>query len=217
MCQFQAKIYYQKYHYQKKIWTMACKIQSGETKQLDFYRYDYDPDNRLYFVVNIENTELATYLLVKKINNIWQEKNLFTEKKFRMAGLTKDFYFVIIKQELGKLISDAQLSDDAELFWNSLNKILTIKIYDKKLNKIYNYNEIGKITDDGEKIISPYEDETYSKGEYDDTVRFFLLAETIITENTDNRLKYYLKYGKPPSDPEPYMPRTPRIGKLGDF
>lgn len=207
----------------------AFAISRGlKTDMQEVYRYAYEGDeNRLYFTMDHKSKEISAYILVSKLKSVWQVKGSFVNPDYRGVGLATDLYYFLVRNELGSLISDSQLTDAAEALWNALKRNLTVGIYDKELDKKYSFNEIGNETDDGSIILDPQEDETHSKGDFfGDMVRFFLLAETkqnmrVCNEGLEKHypLQYFLKHGKPKNN-EPYgptmMPRVPNFGRFGE-
>lgn len=211
----------------KKIYAFAIRKNGGGSTQ-DLHRYVGEDDySRIYFTIDHKSNEVSGYLQVIRFNDIWQEKGLYVFPQYRNVGLATDLYNFVIKHELIKMISDSQLTPDAERLWNALRRGMTIKIYDKELDKVYDYSEIGNMTDDGIEIIDPKNDESYSKERFDDNVRFFMLAESseevrkTMSESLKRRtdIQYYLEHGEPEIHPiikERIMPRIPNFGREGE-
>jgi hypothetical protein len=103
-------------------------------------RYDYDENNRLYFTIvkdsideKFENGEPSSYLLITRLNNTWQVKGTQVFPKFEKRTIATTLYYYVICGEIGTLISDTQMFDDAERLWNRMMKTnnLKVSIYDK--------------------------------------------------------------------------------------
>ena len=192
----------------------------------DLYRYSFEGDNdRLYFTIDKKSSAASSYLLVSKLNNFWQVKDVCVYEKFQRAGLATELCHHVIRTELGSLISDSQMSTQAEALFSAFERLLKVRIYDKKLNKIYDKSSIGQKTSDGSTILTPEEDIVDPLEDYNlSQIRFFYIVESDAAKNeklleslsSNKRLQHYLKFKSFVHDPAPSSPIIPRFSRKND-
>jgi hypothetical protein len=154
---------------------------------INVFMNDSAYENICYYILKKDNAIIGHMRLEFIIDNIWQVKE--TSIKTPSQGIGIELYHFILKFggvknskkiPTKKLINDTQLSTFAEQLWLSSmsKKGINLKIYDKILNKSYDVNDIGNLTDDNVKIIHPKNDVS-EISDYDAvSMRFFLLAES---------------------------------------
>lgn len=149
--------------------------------------YLNDDGTNCFYILKRNNDIIGHIWLQHIIDDIYQVKE--SSIKTPNQGIGSEIYHFIIKFggikdgekiPLKKLIHDTQLPVSAEHIWNEKlkNRGITMKIYDKCLNKIYNISDVGKLTSDN--------------------IRFFILAEChkqpVLSERDNQWLKIHQKF-----------------------
>lgn len=165
-----------------------------------FYIFFHDEGNSCWYFISDKNkNELNGFMRVEHIiDDVWQVKEVLVNPAG--IGLGSSLYYFIVRignTQVGlktkKLINDLQLSPAAEKVWNSsiFKKGLNRKIYDKKLNKIYDESEIGNRKTDNAEILHPEKDTVdFSNDVLGNNMRFFWLAESKNIQPEFHKLRY---------------------------
>lgn len=153
-----------------------------------FYIFYFAEDGQCFYILSDRNREdVYGYVILNHISDdIWQVKDAIVFDTNKGIGTTL-YHFIVRKGnnlqnvQTKRLIHDTQLSPQAERLWKDklVSTGLIRKIYDKKLNKMYDETMIGKPAADGIGIKNPEDDIVDTFLDYDHSgMRFFWLVES---------------------------------------
>lgn len=136
------------------------------SKDLVVAKYSFDNSNLMFSAVERQdNTDVAGYLIVKKVKEFWQVQDAAVYKSYAGLGVGMDLYVKVI-QDGYKLMSGFSLSHDAEKLWTKrLPKHTKVSVLD---------NTTGKT--------EPFSDKPSHSNELDNSAQqWFYVAETVQT------------------------------------
>lgn len=181
------------------------------------YIFYFEDVSQCFYILSDRNKDnIHGYIILINISeDIWQVKDAIVFDANKGIGTTL-YHFIVRKGntvqnvQTKRLIHDTQLSQQAEKLWK--DKLVSIgllrKIYDKKLDTVYDENMIGKTAIDGAVIINPEEDIIDTFQDYDhSSMRFFWLVESQYAQPVTSNLrnKFLLEGRTPVVDEEVWL------------
>lgn len=150
----------------------------------DYEIRKFTVDNQIFYPTYKMNTNIiVAYVFIEKFDTlVWQVKGSYIyDVLLRGKGLGSRIYLNIASFDNKILISDDQLSAEAEKLWVKSLPLSgrEIKIYDSVTKNKHSFNEIGEKTKDEVNILDPKEDNPLNSGEFR-PVRFYYLLENFI-------------------------------------